>query len=196
LSGKKKNDSAKKRDDSYFAAGRRRNKKYMMIIIPIIVAVVGAGIAAAVLAPKNPALGFGPLGSAHLHAVFAVVLEGEAIDFSQDKYQVRTTGNQYIHVEGGDGTTLHKHSTMVPVGEFLRSVGMDIRDNCFIRDDGEQFCEQGNNQLRYYRNATEIQSIMDYSLQDNDRLLIIYGDETDAEIQAEISKLMAIEIRK
>lgn len=196
MSGKKKNDSGKKRDDSYFAAGRRRNKKYMMIIIPIIVAVVGAGVAAAVFAPKNPTLGFGPLGSAHLHAVFAVVLDGEAIDFSQDKYQVRATGNQYIHVEGGDGTTLHRHSTMVPVGEFLRSVDMDIRDNCFVRDDGQQFCEQGGNQLRYYRNSTEIFSIMDYVLQDNDRLLVIYGNETDAEIQAEISKLMAIEIRK
>lgn len=196
MSGKNKNDSGKKRDDSYFAAGRRRNKKYMMIIVPIIVVVVGAGVAAAVFAPKNPTLGFGPLGSAHVHAVFAVVLDGQAIDFSQDKYQVRSTGNQYIHVEGGDGTTLHRHSTMVPVGEFLRSVKMDIRDNCFIQDDGKQFCDQGDKQLRYYRNSTEIPSIMDYILQDNDRLLIIYGNQTDSEIQAEISKLMATEIRK
>jgi hypothetical protein len=194
LSAKEKDNSGKKREDSYFAAGRRRNKKYMMIIIPIVAVVVGGGIAAAVFAPKNPALGFGPLGSAHLHAVFAVVLDDEAIDFSQDKYQVRATGNQYIHVEGGDGTTLHRHSTMVPIGEFLRSVNMDIRDNCFMRDDGEQFCEQGDNQLRFYRNSTEIPSIMDYVLQDQDRLLVIYGDQTDAEIQAEISKLMAIEI--
>jgi len=167
-----------------------------MIILPIVVVIVGAGIAAAVLAPRNPALDFGPLGSAHLHAVFAVVLDGEAIDFSQDKYQVKTTGNSYIHVEGGDGTTLHRHSTKVPVGEFFRSVNMDIRDNCFIRDDGEQFCEQGNNQLRFYRNTTSIESIIDYVLQDNDRLLVIYGDETEDEIQAEISKLMAITIRK
>jgi hypothetical protein len=179
---------SKKRDDSYFAAGRKRQKKYMTIIIPIIVAVIGIGIAAAVLVPRGSAGGFGALGSAHEHAVFAVILDGQQIDFSQSKYQVGSTRNQYIHVEGGDGTTLHRHSTSVPFGEFLKSVGMDIRDDCFIRDDGQQFCDNGE-QLRYFVNHQEMPSIMDYILQPDDRILVIHGNETQAELDTEFQTL-------
>lgn len=180
---------SKKRDDSYFAAGRRKQKKYLTIIVPIIIAVIGVGVAAAVLAPRGSAGGFGALGSAHEHAVFAIILDGQQIDFSQSKYQVGSTRNQYIHVEGGDGTTLHRHSTNVPVGEFLKSVKMDINDNCFVRDDGQQFCNDAAKQLQYFVNHTKIASIMNYVLQPNDRILVIYGDETQDELNAEFQKL-------
>ncbi len=180
---------SKRRDDSYFAAGRKKKKKYMIIIIPIIIAVAAAGTAAAVLAPQQGS-NFGALNSAHEHAVFAVKLDGEAIDFSQLKYQVGTTRNQYIHVERGDGTTLHRHSTNVPVGEFFRSVGMSISDGCFVDDNGTQFCDgTDGNQLRFFVNGTEQESIMGYVLQPNDRILVIYGNETQKELQAEFNEL-------
>lgn len=183
---------SKKRDDSYFAAGRRKQKKYLTIIVPIIVAVIGIGVAAAVLVPRGSIGGFGMLNSAHEHAVFAVILDGQQIDFSQSKYQVGSTRNSYIHMEGGDGTTLHRHSTNVPVGEFLKSVKMDISNNCFVRDDGQQFCNDGAKQLRSFVNGTE-QAIMDYVLKPNDRILVIYGDETQDELAAEFDKLNSIE---
>ncbi|HJS68001.1 MAG TPA: hypothetical protein VJ730_01145 [Nitrososphaera sp.] len=185
--------SKKKRDDSYFAAGRRRNRKYMMIIIPIVAAVAVAGIAAAVLTPRSA--DFGPLGSAHVHAIFAVKLDGENIDFSQRQYQVGSTGNQYIHFEGNDGTTVHRHSTKVPIGEYLRSVDMDIREGCFVLDSGEQFCNDGK-KLRFFVNGEEESSIMDYILQDEDRILIIYGDEEQSELQAEFDRLDDTPIEK
>jgi hypothetical protein len=180
--------SNKKRDDSYFAAGRRRNRKYMMIIIPVIAAIVAIGVAAAVMAPRGTAGGFGALGSAHEHAVFEVRLEGEPIDFSQGQYQVQS---QFIHVEGGDGTTLHRHSTGVPVGEFFRSVDMNIDEanSCFVSDDGMQYCENDSEQLRFFVNGTEVASIANYILKENDRILIIYGSETQEQLQAAFDKL-------
>jgi hypothetical protein len=187
--------SKKKRDDSYFAASRRKNRKYMMIIIPIIAAVVVAGAAAVVLAPPSP--DFGPLGSAHEHAIFAIKLDGQYVDFSQRQYQISSTGNQFIHFEGGDGTTIHKHSTKVPIGEYLRSVGMDIRDGCFILNNGNQFCNDSNSgkTLRFFVNGDEVSSIMDYVLRDNDRILIIYGDEDQEELRAEFERLDSMELK-
>jgi hypothetical protein len=172
--------SNKKRDDSYFAAGRRKNRKYMMIIIPVIAAIVAIGVAAAVMAPRGTAGGFGALGSAHEHAVFEVRLEGEPIDLSQ-----------FIHVEGGDGTTLHRHSTGVPVGEFFRSVDMNIDEanSCFVSDDGMQYCDNDSEQLRFFVNGTEVASIANYILKENDRILIIYGSETQEQLQAAFDKL-------
>ena len=177
----------KKRDDSYFAAGRRKNRKYMMIIIPVIAALAAIGVAAAVLSQQpGSANRFGPLGSAHEHAVFEVRLDGTPIDVSQRQYQVQS---QCIHVEGGDGTTLHRHATGVPVGEFFRSVDMNIENNCFVTDDGSQFCEDGTKQLRYFVNGTEQSSIMDYVLTENDRILVIYGTESQEQLNAAFEKL-------
>lgn len=185
--------SNKKRDDSYFAAGRKKNKKYMMIIIPIIAAVVAIGAVAAAMSPRAPTTDFGPLGSAHEHAIFEVRLDGRPIDFSQSKYQVKT---QFIHVENNDGTTLHRHSTNVPIGEFLRSVGMSIDNNCFNSDDGKKYCEDGSKQLRYFVNGTERASITDYVLAENDRILVIYGNETQEQLQAEFEKLNSLPLKK
>jgi hypothetical protein len=166
----------------------------MMIIIPIVVAVAAAGAAAAVLSSgSTPAKNFGPLGSAHEHAVFAVRLDGEQVDFSQSKYQVRS---QYIHVENNDGTTLHRHATNVPVGEFFKTVKMDIQNDCFIHDDGRSFCEDGTKMLRYYVNGEPRSSIMDYVLAENDRILIIYGSESQEQIQAALDLLNATSVRK
>jgi hypothetical protein len=181
--------SGKKREDSYFAAGRRKNRKYMMIIIPVVAALVAIGIAAAVMAPRDPTTSFGPLGSAHEHAVFQVSIDGEPIDFSQSQYQVKS---RFIHVENNDGTTLHKHSTSVPVGEFFRSVNMNIENDCFVTDDGNRHCEDGTNQLSYFVNGVEREAIMDYVLMENDKILIIYGSETEEQIQAAIDALNAV----
>jgi hypothetical protein len=164
----------------------------MLIIIPIIAAVAAAGVAAAVLAPKSTG-SFGPLGSAHVHAIFEVRLDGTAIDFSQQKYQVQS---QFIHVENRDGTTLHRHSITVPVGEFFRSVKMDIQNGCFILDNGTKYCDQGDKQLRYFVNGTERSSIMDYILQDNDRILVNYGNDTQEQLQAIFERLNAETLRK
>jgi hypothetical protein len=186
--------SKNRRDDSYFAASRRRNKKYMMIIIPIVGALAAIGIAAAILAQQGgPKVTFGPLGSAHEHAIFEVLLNGTPIDFSQGKYQVQS---QYIHVENNDGTTLHRHATEVPVGEFFRSVGMSVDSSCFVTDDGTRYCEDGGSeQLRFYVNGQERSSISDYVLSEGDRMLIIYGNESQEQIQAALDRLEELQLQ-
>ncbi len=165
----------------------------MMMIIPIVVAVAAGGAAAAVLTPRDASSNFGPLGSAHEHAVFEVILNGDAIDFSQRKYQVQS---QFIHVENSDGATLHRHATNVPFGEFLKSVKMNIQDNCFVTDDGQRFCGDGTNQLRYFVNGTGKSTIMDYVFEDNDRILVIYGSESEEQLQAAFERLNEIDLRK
>lgn len=180
MSGKKGGGGGK-RDDSYFAAERRKNKNLRIIMVAVGVGIAVA-IAAAIMA-YSQVRPYGPVGSAHVHAGFAVMLNGREVDFSQTEYQVQS---QLIHVEGGDGTTLHRHATGVPIGEFLRSVNMNIANNCFITDEGTQYCEGGDNRLMFFVNGDEVQDIMGYVLNDNDRILITYGDLTEQQIQEQI----------
>jgi hypothetical protein len=205
-SGKIKNKD-KKRSGSYLDASKKKRQKYLMIFIPIIVAVV------AILAISGSRFSsevnkFGTVGSAHEHAAFIINVNGTPFDFSQPQYQVKS---RLIHVEGGDGFTLHRHTDRVPFGEFLRSESMNLEDNCFSiseqtsdqqsQQQGQQqeYCTNGTEELRAFVNGRELESpssLGDYILKDDDRILLIYGNQTADQITQALSELEEIPILK
>jgi hypothetical protein len=194
---KKKSGNKRRDDNSYFAISRRRKKKYMLIIIPIVAAIIATAVVSAFMYTTTQQQSsnnnnYGPVGSAHEHAAFAIKINGTQIDFSQPKYQVQS---RLIHVEGGDGTTLHRHATGVPVDEFLKSVKMNIENGCFVLDDGKQYCNNEENKLRFFINGNETDSINNYVINPNDRILIIYGNENADQINQELDTLRRAEIK-
>lgn len=194
----KKKSSNKRRDDnSYFAISRRRKQRFMLIIIPIAVAVIAIAVVSAVMysTQQNSSSNngnYGAVGSAHEHAAFAIKINGKQIDFSQPKYQLQS---RLIHVEGGDGTTLHRHATGVPFQEFLKSVNMNIMNGCFTSDDGKQYCTNGENRLRFFINGNETNSVNNYVINPNDRILVIYGNENADQINQELDALQRAKIK-
>ena len=194
----KKRSGNKRRDDnSYFAISRRRKKRFMLIIIPIVAAAIAIAVVSGLMYSARQQQSsnnnnYGPVGSAHEHAAFAIKINGKQIDFSQPKYQLQS---RLIHVEGGDGTTLHRHATGVPFDEFLKSVNMNIKDGCFILDDGKQYCDNKENKLRFFLNGNETDSINSYVINPNDRILVIYGNETADQINQELAALRRAEIK-
>ena len=203
MSNKKKKNNKNNVDDddkkkkSYFDITRKKRiKNLKTIILPIIAAIVIiAGISIYVFSQNTQSVaGFGPLGSAHEHAAFLVKVNGQNIDFSQPQYQVQS---DYIHVENGDGTTLHRHATNVTFVDFLKSVKMDIdkKNNCLAFTNGTEYCDDDNNKLRTFINGNSTESISDYVLKNNDRLLVIYGNETDEQIANALDELNKIKIQ-
>jgi hypothetical protein len=195
---KKRSGNKRRGDNSYFAISRRRKKRFMLIIIPIVAAVIAIAVVSALMysarqqQSSNNNNNYGPVGSAHEHAAFAIKINGKQIDFSQPKYQLQS---RLIHVEGGDGTTLHRHATGVPFDEFLKSVNMNIKNGCFILDDGKQYCNNKENKLRFFLNGNETDSINSYVINPNDRILVIYGNENADQINQELDALRRAEIK-
>jgi hypothetical protein len=215
LFGKKKSGSSgggakvknKKRSGSYLDASKKKRQKYLMIIIPIIAAVV-AILAISGTRYSSEINKFGTVGSAHEHAAFIINVNGTPIDFSQPQYQVQS---RLIHVEGGDGFTLHRHTDRVPFGEFLRSENMNLEDSCFSisgetstqqgQQQGQQpeYCTNGTEELRAFVNGEELESpslLGDYILKDDDRILLIYGNQTTDQLTQALSELEEVPILK
>ena len=209
MSKKKKNlDSDANKNDinnkdinnsgSYFARGRKKRKQYLKIIVPVIAGIVGLAIVLAILFPgDNVAARYGDLGSAHEHAALLISLNGTDVDLAQQKYMVRSN---YIHVESYngtlDGTTLHKHSSNVPLGEFLKSIRMDISNGCFVTDSNQRYCDTDKYKLKSYVNGNETNDIINYVLNDDDRILITYGNQNSSELDREFQKLNNLPINK
>jgi len=137
----KKSDQRKNWDKSYFEASRRKRNRNLMIILPILVvlAVLGAYAISTYSSTVSHSIkpGYGKVGSEHVHAAFAVRVNGNGIDFTDSRYQVRS---RYLHMENGDGGTLHRRATGVPIAEFFDSVKMNVIRSCFTLDDGTKYC--------------------------------------------------------
>ena len=187
----------KERDDrSYFAVTRKRRNRNLMIIVPAVIVLLGIMAYAVTVYSghlERPSQNFGPLGSEHVHAAFAVKINGEKLDFSQEKYQVQS---QYIHVENNDGNTLHRHATGVPVGEFFASLGMNVTDSCFTLENKTSYCGNGNPNLEFYVNGNKTNSIANYVLKEDDRILIVYGNKNAMETQQDLDALRLAERKK
>jgi hypothetical protein len=184
-----------KRGKSYFAASRKKRNKRLMLIIPTLVALIAVtayalSVYSSHVTPNNPA--YGVLGSAHVHAAFAVKLNGTKLDFSDNKYQVKS---RFMHVENGDGNTLHRHATGVPIAEFFKSIKMNVTDSCFTNDNGTKYCSNGKENLEFFVNGNKTKSIADYVFNDDDRILIVYGD-SPIQVKQDLDQLQQSPIKK
>jgi hypothetical protein len=184
-----------KRGKSYFAASRKKRNKRLMLIIPALAALIAVtayalSVYSSHVTHNNPA--YGVLGSAHVHAAFAVKINGTKLDFSDNKYQVKS---RFMHVENGDGNTLHRHSTGVPIAEFFRSIKMNVTDSCFTNDNGTKYCSNGKENLEFYVNGNKTKSIADYVFNDDDRILIVYGD-SPIQVKQDLDQLQQSPIKK
>ncbi len=182
---KEKKERVEKRDN--FAAKRsnekRRNLLVTIAVFSVIISIVGYAVLEFVnmnsAAPGSP-VNAGVLGSEHSHTAMLVKVFGDTFDFSLPAYQIKSS---WIHFEAGDGTTVHKHATGVTLEYLFDSLKLKLDDQCFIFQDGRQFCTTDDYTLKFYINGEKVNDIRNYEPMDKDRILIAYGGETPEEIQ-------------
>jgi len=136
--------------------------------------------------------GAGKLGDEHEHASLLVRIFGDKFDFSATTYQIKSS---WIHFEESDGNTVHRHSSGVTLGYLFETLGIGIDEDCYIFADGRQFCTNEDYSLKYFINHESVNNIYDYVVQDDDRILISYGGETEGQINQQLNELSAQIIR-
>ncbi len=124
---------------------------------------------------KQPPV-LGEEGSTHMHAPFAMFVNGELYNFTRPKYMLR---DKKAHFEDNDGTVIHKHATGVTLPYFLGTLGIDLTDTCFYLDQTTKYCNDGNKKVTLLVNGKRITHVNNYEIQQNDKILLNYGDEDD-----------------
>ncbi len=145
----------------------------------------------------------------HVHADFAVWIEGEKIDFSDPKYMSgvstdETTHDeedeyhhQYLHLHDGIGHVIHTHKPGYLIKDFFSSIGFSMTANCMTLDSGVDICpnELGQKWMMFVRHRPldgndweEMAWNPDYEFQDLDQILLTFqaqDEETRIEEQKE-----------
>jgi len=190
--GKKEREERVEKRENYAtrrSSEKRRNQLITIGVLAVIVVIVGYAawqfVTMTEKAPGGPE-GAGPLNSEHSHAGILVSIFGDTFDFSAQAYQIKSP---WIHFEGGDGTTIHKHATGVKLGYLFSSLKLKLDDKCFVFQDGRSFCTNDENSLKFFINRVEVKDVVNYEIKDNDKILIVYGAETPEEIESLLVKL-------
>jgi len=197
--GRKERREREQKRDNYASKRSAEKRKQTLIaigVLGVIAAIVGySGYTFATMsqsAPGGPE-NAGALGSEHSHAAFLVKIFGDTFDFSAPAYQIKSS---WIHFEGRDGSTIHKHAEGVTLGYLFDTLGLGLDDQCFVFQDGRSFCTNEDYSLKFYINGEKVNDIRNYEIEEDDRILISYGSETPEEIEAQLLQLQNQEIIK
>tara|TARA_B100000029_G_scaffold219150_1_gene216889 strand:- start:842 stop:1441 length:600 start_codon:yes stop_codon:yes gene_type:complete len=197
--GKNRRERREEERESFAAkrTAQKRTSNLKAIGVLAIIAAIGgyAGYQFATMegsdmgAPKDA----GRLGDEHEHASLLVRIFGDKFDFSLPNYQIKSS---WIHFEDQDGDTIHRHSSGVELEFLFNSLNIGLSDRCFIFADGRQFCTNDDYSLKYFINHEPVSDIRQYVIQEDDRILISYGDETEDEIEEQLAELGSQMINK
>lgn len=183
-----------------FAAKRVKEKRKNLLVAVAVFSVVGVivGISAynfVSMGTQTPGApeGAGILGDEHEHAGILVKIFTDEFDFSGLSYQIKSS---WIHFEGQNGNTIHRHSSGVNLEHLFNSLKLQVTYECYIFVDGIQFCTNEEYSLKFFINHDQVSDIRDYVIKENDKILISYGDESLAEIEKQLFELDVIILQK
>lgn len=71
------------------------------------------------------------LGSVHLHGTIEMTVDGEAVDFSRDRYQLQADA---FHFESREGGRWHVHARGVTLAWAMATLGIEVTDSSVAFD--------------------------------------------------------------
>lgn len=197
--GRKERRERELKRDNYATRHSAEKRKQTLIAVGVLAVIaVIVGYAGWIFVNMSDNVPGGPenagaLGSEHSHAGLLVSIFGDEFDFSAPAYQIKSS---WIHFEGRDGSTVHKHATGVTLGYLFDTLSLGLDDQCFVFQDGRSFCTNEDYKLVFYINGEQVPDIRNYEIQEDDKILIAYGAETPEEIDALLLKLESRELIK
>ena len=188
---KNREERREKREDYAAKITKNKRKSNLMAagILTLVALIIGySGYVFVTMDADVPGAppGAGRLGGEHEHASLLVRIFDDKFDFAVPSYQIKSS---WIHFEESDGTTIHRHASGVTLDYLFGSLNIGIDSECYSFPDGRQFCTNEDYSLKYYLNHQLVDDINDYVIQDNDRILITFGNETPEQIEEQLIEL-------
>lgn len=108
------------------------------------------------------------LGDVHYHGSLEVVVNGQQVDFSKDKYQLQ---ERFFHFEGGNGIEWHGHARGVTLKRAMATLDIGVTKNS-VTFNGTTYTDGENANVTIVVNDEPVNP-RTYVLQDSDNIRIV-----------------------
>lgn len=126
----------------------------------------------------------------HFHANFAVFINGEKVDFTDDTYMEDVAGcsltntvypKDRAHLHENNGDTIHIHNDGVAWGHFFANNNIYFWENFLRMDDGIIYESYKTLGVSYILNGVKVENPYNTLIHSEDKLLVSYGDNQSDE---------------
>lgn len=131
------------------------------------------------------------LGDEHEHAIMVVKIFGEEINFARPNFQLQS---KWIHFENENGYTIHRHAKDVSLGFLFKTLNMNVGKDCILTHYGKEFCSNDDFALLFFINGNKVDDLSNYIIKENDRILILYGNESQEKIENYLQEINSKEL--
>ncbi len=190
--GRKERRERQEKRENYatkYSTQKRKETLIAIAVFAVIAVIVGYSVMVFLTMTETTLGGpenAGAMGSDHDHTALLVKIFGDTFEFDGPAFQIKSP---WIHFEGRDGTTIHKHATGVTLGYLFDSLSLGIDDQCYVFPDGKSFCTNEDFTLKFFINGEQVSDIKDHESMEGDRVLIVFGAETPEEIDRYLLQL-------
>ncbi|MBI2647238.1 hypothetical protein HYW99_02070 [Candidatus Woesearchaeota archaeon] len=66
---------------------------------------------------------------------------------------------------------------------------MDFNKDCITLENEQKFCNEDNKKLKFFVNGRENNDFENYVFNDLDKILIIYGNDSEEEIKSQLNSI-------
>jgi hypothetical protein len=126
----------------------------------------------------------------HQHVDLRIVIDGRVVDLSSDEYQSSTYvyKDEHIHLHDNNGSVVHLHKPGVTLATFLKTLDMELTDECLVTSEGKEYCplRTPEKTLQVIVNGEDRSEKGAYQFQDLDKVLVYFGPPVQSQIDAQV----------
>ncbi len=129
-----------------------------------------------------------PPEATHFHANWAIYVDGERLDLSDQRYMEEVsscytvegdvTPQSRVHMHEGNHDVVHVHHRGVTWGHLAGNLGIGLGEGFLILNDGTRILDGEQGRFTYILNGRALTSAHNELVASEDRLLISYGSES------------------
>lgn len=121
-----------------------------------------------------------------IKASFAIFTNGTFRTFTADRYH---NLSEEVFLTPNSPNTVTVTKTGITWKEFFNTLPMEVTKDCLTTGLNQTFCTNDEKTLKFYLNGERYSSALEKEIEDGDKLLVSYGNESDQEIFGQIQRI-------
>ena len=128
--------------------------------------------------------------SQDIKASFAIFTNGTFRIFTASMYH---NLSEDVFIESSNPNVVNVKKAGISWGDFFETLPMELSSQCLTTGTGQTFCSNGTQTLKFYINGEFDSDALDREINEGDRLLVSYGNESDSQVTEQLQQIPTAE---